>query len=574
MTIVAHRSDEHDHFIKNYNVYPIFRGDKRPGQVLCQEALSYAKLGFKVFPVTANKEPLKGFRWKLKASDQAQNINAMDWANAQSVAVACKASGLLVIDVDVHENKPNGFNDLRKLEALYPELLDTLRHSTPSGGQHVYLRCPSNARISSNGLKGIDLKHDGYVLLPGIGNEYKLIYGDLEDIKEVSNEFLEDYSTSKQVSRGYTGSQNIEITPSEFYNFIPKKTRERYSFPAKDLSGAVVGFFRVIGKLGIINENEAIAFMYSSSFALARQYRKSTKRNRQEDFLRRTWNDAQAYINWQEPEAMRTIWLSVRTGNARETSKNLGVQLTSQEARVLRELVLSSIKSRASNDTEQSGAFNCATRTITEQTGIAPIDVSKSAEALEAKGLLKRTNKGSLKTSAWELNLENVFICMDSVQNSLEGFNYLALPFRLGKLDPCIFQEVYKRLKERDYKSKSELIRDVLEALPDVQDKKIRRELDKLIEDGLIVLEGRTLSLGNLRALEDALEVVSTEPQLLERQRALKQRVRQDRERFTSELLAKAYRSDQALEQAKDCGYSYLTEQMREIAAYELLSYA
>ena len=117
-------------------------------------------------------------------------------------------------------------------------------------------------------------------------------------------------------------------------------------------------------------------------------------------------------------------------------------------------------------------------------------------------------------------------------------------------------------------------IRDSLEVMPDVQDKKIRRELDKLIEDGLIVLEGRTLSLGNLRALEDALEVVSTEPQLLERQRAIGQRISQDRERWTSELLAKSYKSEQALELAEDCGYSYLTEQMRAIQSYELLSYA
>jgi len=573
MTIVAHWSDKHDLFQIN-NIYPLFRGDKRPGQVLEQEALSYAKLGFKVFPVTANKEPLKGFRWKLKASDQAQNINAMDWANAQSVAVACKASGLLVIDVDVHENKPNGFNDLRKLEALYPELEDAPRVDTPSGGQHIYLTCPSNARISSNGLKGIDLKHDGYVLLPGLGNEYRLTYEDLEDIKEVSNEFLEDYSTSKQVSRTDGNAQNVEITPSELANFIPRSYLERYSWKAQDLSGAVFAFFYGLGKLGIINENEAVAFMGSSSLALARQYRESTKRNRKEAWLRRTWNDAQKHLDAQEPEAMRTIWLAVRTGNARETSKNLGVQLSSQEARVLRELVFYSIKSRTRNDTDQSRTFNCDTRRITKQTGIAPIDVSRTAESLEAKGLVKRMNKGSSKTSAWEITIKNVFTCMDSVQNSLEGFNYLALPFRLGKLDPQIFQEVYKKLKERDYKTKSELTRDVLEVIPDVQDKKIRRELDKLIEDGLIVLDGRTLSLGNLRTLEDALEVVSTEPQLLERQRAIGQRISQDRERWTSELLAKSYKSEQALELAEDCGYSYLTEQMRAIQSYELLSYA
>lgn len=573
MTIIAHWSDKHDLNQENNNVYPIFRGDKRPGHVLEQEALSYAKLGFKVLPVAANKEPLKGFSWKLKASDNPQDIKAMDWGNAQSVAVACKASGLLVIDVDVHENKPNGFPALWKLEALYPELEDAPRVDTPSGGQHIYLTCPSNARISSNGLKGIDLKHDGYVLLPGLGNEYKLIYGDLEDIKEVSNEFLEDYSTSKQVSRTDGNAQNVEITPSELANFIPRSYLERSRWKAKDLSKAVFAFFYGLGKLGIINENEAIAFMGSSSLALARQYRESTKRNRKEAWLRRTWNDAQKHLDAQEPEAMRTIWLSVRTGNARETSKNLGVNLSSQEARVLRELVFYSIKSRARTDCSVS-SFTCSTRQVSEQTGIAPIDVSRSSEGLEAKGLLKRTNKGSLKTSSWELNLENVFICMDSVQNSLEGFNYLALPFRLGKLDPCIFQEAYKRLKERDYKTKSELIRDVLEVMPDVQDKKIRRELDKLIEDGLIVLEGRTLSLGNLRTLEDALEVVSTEPQLLERQRILKQRVRQDRERFERELLAKSYKSDQATDQAIDCGFSYLTEQMAEIAAYELLSYA
>ena len=138
MKIIAHRSDKRDHFQIN-NIYPLFRGDKRPGQVLEQEALSYAKLGFKVFPVTANKEPLKGFRWKLKASDQAQNINAMDWANAQSVAVACKASGLLVIDVDVHENKPNGFPALWKLEALYPELEDA-----PRAVSYTHLTLPTS----------------------------------------------------------------------------------------------------------------------------------------------------------------------------------------------------------------------------------------------------------------------------------------------------------------------------------------------------------------------------------------------------------------------------------------------
>lgn len=573
MTTIVHRSDKHDYFQENNNVYPLFRGDKRPGHVLEQTALSYAKLGFQVFPVMANKEPLKGFSWKLKASDQALDIKAMDWANAQSVAVVCNKSGLLVIDVDVHENKPNGYIDLRKLEALYPELEDAPRVKTPSGGQHIYLTCPSNAITSSNGLKGIDLKHDGYVLLPGLDNGYKLIYGDLEDIPVASKEFLEDYSTSKQVSKGYADSQKVEITPSELANFIPRSYLERSSWKAKDLSKAVFAFFYGLGKLGIINENEAIAFMGSSSLALARQYRESTKRNRNEAWLRRTWNDAQKHLDAQEPEAMRTIWLSVRTGLARETSKNLGVQLTSQEARVLRELVFYSIKSRTRTDCSVS-VFNCSMRQVSEQTGIAPIDVSRSSEALEAKGLLKRINKGSLETSAWELNLKDVFICMDYVQNSLEGFNYLALPFRLGKLDACIFQEIYKRLKTRDYKTKSELIRDVLEALPDVQDKKIRRELDKLIEDGLIVLEGRTLSLGNLRALEDALEVVSTEPQLLERQRALKQRVRQDRERFKSELLAKSYKGEQATDQAIDCGYSYLTEQMAEIRSYELLSYA
>ena len=573
MTIIVHSTDLLCDFQNNYNVYPIFRGDKRPGQVLCQEALSYAKLGFKVFPVAANKEPIKGFKWKLKASDNPQDIKAMDWAIAQSVAVACKKSGLLVIDIDVHENKPNGFNDYRKLDALYPEFRDAPKVDTPSGGQHVYLRCPSNVRISLNGLKGIDLKHDGYVLLPGLGNGYKLIYGNLKDIPEVSKEFLEDYSTYNQV-RSPRRSLNVEITPSELANFIPRNYLERYSWKANDLSKAVFAFFYMLGKLGLINEDEAVIFMNSSSLALARQYRNSTKRNRKEAWLRRTWNDAQKKLEAKEPEAMRTIWLAVRTGNARETSKNLNVQLSSQEARTLRELVFNMVKSRTRNDTEQSGTFTCSTRQISEQTGIAPVHVSRSAESLQAKGLIKRMNKGSLETSAWELKLSNVFICIDSVQNSLDGFNYLALPFRLGKLDPQIFQEVYKKLKERDYKTKSELTRDVLEVIPDVQDKKIRRELDKLIEAGLIVLERRTLSLGNLRTLEDALEVVSNEPELLERQRTLKQRIRQDRERFTSELLAKSYKGEQATDQAIDCGYSYLTEQMREIQSYELLSYA
>lgn len=81
--------------------------------------------------------------------------------------------GHFVVDLDRKKGK-DGFAELAKLEAVFGKLPETLRASTPSGGQHRYFRGPINlpykTRSDSAGLPGIDIRagvpSNGYVAMP------------------------------------------------------------------------------------------------------------------------------------------------------------------------------------------------------------------------------------------------------------------------------------------------------------------------------------------------------------------------------------------------------------------------
>lgn len=132
-------------------------------------ALEACSRGWKVFPIAKNtKVPPEGFLdWENNASSDPDQIKT--WAETYpkcNWAVACGASGLTVIDVDVKKGKP-GKETLAALEAKHGPLPSCRTAITPSGGFHHYF-----SGVCSSGRDrlgpGIDIKSDGgYVLLPG-----------------------------------------------------------------------------------------------------------------------------------------------------------------------------------------------------------------------------------------------------------------------------------------------------------------------------------------------------------------------------------------------------------------------
>lgn len=186
---------------------------------LCEAALTYAARGWSVFPCDKNKQPLTPHGFKDASLDEG---TIRDWwrryPNA-NIGIATGAAALVVIDVDVKNDRP-GLEGWRALiEELGPELEDTLMTRTPSGGLHVYYQASGHEiRCSGNRLcAGVDVRaRGGYVIVPpsigpgGVAYEWVAGHG-LERLRELPVPLAERLSRGdRQTHLGSGGSETIQ----------------------------------------------------------------------------------------------------------------------------------------------------------------------------------------------------------------------------------------------------------------------------------------------------------------------------------------------------------------------------
>lgn len=140
-----------------------------------RHAIRAVQRGFTVLPCEAGgKRPL--IRWGDGATADLNTVIGWwrRWPDA-NVGVACKPSGLLVIDCD---KKPDGdgWDQWVAIASKYdPEwfLTPTLLVRTGGGGAHLYYRWPSHVQASQASLAShVDVRSNGgqcggYVLAPG-----------------------------------------------------------------------------------------------------------------------------------------------------------------------------------------------------------------------------------------------------------------------------------------------------------------------------------------------------------------------------------------------------------------------
>ena len=122
-----------------WSVFPLWPKSKRPHGYLCpqghNEASSFAP---------------DALYWWSRVPDS-------------NIGLSCRQSGLLVIDVDPRNGGDDTFWELeRKLGGLPL----TLAQETPGGGYHYFFRHPEGVRFKKELGPGVDLKSDGFVLLP------------------------------------------------------------------------------------------------------------------------------------------------------------------------------------------------------------------------------------------------------------------------------------------------------------------------------------------------------------------------------------------------------------------------
>lgn len=154
-------------------------------------ALVYAAVGFHVFPCGQNKRPRTPNGFKDATVDEAQ-IRAWwtQWPHAQ-VGVACGASSLAVVDLDVD------LKEGRDGVAAFAAHCGPDTHGcgcialTPRGGRHLVYRMPEQVVANrANVLPGVDVRGDGgYIVVPDGRPGREWIEGD-------PFEWLEDGETS------------------------------------------------------------------------------------------------------------------------------------------------------------------------------------------------------------------------------------------------------------------------------------------------------------------------------------------------------------------------------------------
>ena len=134
---------------------------------LKNNALNYAKKGFKIFPLKPNTKGEQVLEsWKYESTT---NLNQIDywWNKNPNYNIGLvTGNGLLVIDIDVK----NGKDGLQSIKKHGKGLPTTAIIKTPSGGYHLYYHVNKTISNRVNLYDGIDIRGDGgYVL--GIGSK-------------------------------------------------------------------------------------------------------------------------------------------------------------------------------------------------------------------------------------------------------------------------------------------------------------------------------------------------------------------------------------------------------------------
>jgi len=133
---------------------------------LLEAALAYAARGWYVAPLKPGKKTPLTRNGHSEATTDPEQIRAWwtRWPDA-NIALACKPSGLAVLDVDVAGSKA-GKESFAALLAEHGDLPTTLVQRTARGGLHLLYADPDNTVRQRLGIRpGIDIITSGYIVL-------------------------------------------------------------------------------------------------------------------------------------------------------------------------------------------------------------------------------------------------------------------------------------------------------------------------------------------------------------------------------------------------------------------------
>jgi putative DNA primase/helicase len=204
-------------------------------------ALWYASQGWKILPCYGivggrctcgqphaepkdiGKHPRLG-EWNIQASDEEFAVRRWwEFDSESNVGVYCRPSGFFVIDIDPRSGGPDSYEKFEALvEGALPPTVEAVTGEYNVGGRvirgrHIFYRCDQSESLVGNlkraGLPGIDIKHNGYVLIAPSrhfsGNIYEWVPGHAPwemEIAEAPEELLSALRKRARTSSSSLGS--------------------------------------------------------------------------------------------------------------------------------------------------------------------------------------------------------------------------------------------------------------------------------------------------------------------------------------------------------------------------------
>ena len=114
--------------------------------------------------------------WNTRATSDLETISAWyEQSPENNIGVHCQASSFFVIDIDPRSDGPASFEKFESLlDGALPKTVEAITgeysyNGKVSRGRHLFYKCDDNEALVGNlkksGLPGIDIKHNGYVLI-------------------------------------------------------------------------------------------------------------------------------------------------------------------------------------------------------------------------------------------------------------------------------------------------------------------------------------------------------------------------------------------------------------------------
>ena len=115
--------------------------------------------------------------WNVQSTDDSYTVARWWEENPEyNIGVHCSKSGFFVIDIDPRSGGPDSFLKFEEIvEGALPPTVEaktgtyTSSNGTDLRGRHIFYRCNDDESFVGNlnglGLKGVDIKHNGYVLI-------------------------------------------------------------------------------------------------------------------------------------------------------------------------------------------------------------------------------------------------------------------------------------------------------------------------------------------------------------------------------------------------------------------------